>query len=170
MSYGAAAGAGAQALGSIGGAYAESQALKTQGEYQRMQYEMNARLAGLQAQDAIKRGDKAAVEVKRRAKRVIGSQRAALAAQGIEVDSGSAAQIQADTVAQSTLDVLEIKNNAWREAWGYRFQASDYMGRGRFAEMAAKASATNTLLTGGMNAITSLAGGLSGYGGGGKKT
>src|SRR5688572_4523364 len=110
---------GAQAAGSIASAYSESEALKAQGAHQKRMAGINAELAEMQADDAIKRGDKEAEGVRRNAKKMIGSQRAALAAQGIEIDDGSALEIQDETRAIATEDALQIKNNAWRTAWGF---------------------------------------------------
>lgn len=142
-----------QGIASVGNAYAQSQALKAQGNFQKQAFETNSHLAELQAEDAIKRGDKEAGQIKAKARQMIGTQRAALAAQGIDVNSGSARDIQEDTAAMSELDALTIKNNAFREAWGYKVQALDFRARGQFAELSARTQSRSTLLTGGMQAI-----------------
>lgn len=164
--WGGLAGAGANivsGVGSLSTAYAQSEAIKTQGEYQKQQYSFNEKVANLQAADALKRGDKSASDHKKSTKKLIGAQRAALAAQGIEVDSGSALEIQQDTAALGAADAVQIKNNAWREAWGYRVQASDLGSRGSFAEIASKNEARQTILTGGMKAIGSGLGAVRDY-------
>jgi len=143
-------------ISQFGNAYVQAQAAKTQGAYQRQQYEFNARMANLQAEDSIRRGDKEAKAHKKKVKGLIGSQRAAMAAQGIEVNADSALDIQADTAAQGAADALQIKNNAWREAWGYRVAAASNQGQGAFAYMAARHQAKNTLVTGGIQAANSF--------------
>lgn len=135
----------------------ESGALRSQGAYQKQQYEFNAQMADMQAADAIRRGDKEASQVKARGKKMIGSQRAALAAQGIDVNSGSAADIQEETDVFSTEDAMTVRSNAWREAFGFRAQAMEARNSGAFAELAANNKASNTLLTGGMKAAGHLA-------------
>ncbi len=132
------------------GAFEQSEAAKQQGEYQRRAYEMNARIAGEAAEDAILRGDKAAQAHKGKVKSLIGSQRAALAAQGIDVGSGSALDIQVDSAGLGAMDELTIKNNAWREAYGLRTQAVQSLSQARYAESAASNTSRNTLLTGGL--------------------
>jgi hypothetical protein len=148
---------------SLAAAYQQSETMKAQGDFQRQQFETNARLAEMQAQDTIKRGDEDAAAYKKQVKQVIGSQRAAMAAQGIELDSGSALDIQEETAGIGALDALTIKNNAWREAWGYRMQASSMAGQGAMAQIGARNDARNTMLTGGMNAANFYVRGLASY-------
>lgn len=138
---------------SLGNAYSQGESLKQQGKYQRDQYEFNARGAELQAKDAIKRGEKDASTVMTRGKAVAGAQKVALAAQGIDIESGSAAELQADTKAAIAQDVQTVQNNAWREAWGYQFQALSLNSQGQMAEAAARNTARDTLLTGGAQAV-----------------
>lgn len=167
---------GLMALSSIGGAYSQAQAELAQGDYQRTMFRLNARMAEFQATEAISRGDREAAKAIRRgyresaiARRVgrqtAGSQKAALAAQGIDVGSGSAADILQETAIFSELDQIEIqknasldaltiKNNAWREAWGLKTQASAYESEARMALHTAKRKSKNTLLTGGIRALT----------------
>jgi len=146
--------------------YSQSQAQKQQGAYEASIYETNARLAEIQAKDAIRRGELASTEKKKQTKQLIGSQRARLAAQGQELGlrESDALLIQEETAEFGALDALEIRNNAWREAWGYRVQASDYLSRAKFARLTAKQKARNTLLTGGLQAAGQIASGAATYG------
>jgi hypothetical protein len=150
------AASGAAAVGafsSASNAYSQSQAMKSQGEWSRMQSETNARLAKMQADDAIKRGDKEAQEHRKQTSQLIGKQRANMAAQGIELDSGSALEIQQEAKVMGEADALTIKNNAWKEAWGYRVNAQNIRGQGRIDEMTAKHGARQTLITGGLQTL-----------------
>jgi hypothetical protein len=150
-----AAGFGMQGMASFGAAYSQSQADKAQGAYQRQQYEANQQFAEIQAEDARIRGEKDARLIRGKAQQIKGDQRAALAAQGIDVNSGSAMDLQVETDVMSAQDAMTAKNNAWREAWGYKIQASSYGSQGRFAEMAAQNSSRNTLITGGLSFLSS---------------
>lgn len=144
-------------------ARSQASALRSQGAYERQTFETNSRLAAIQAEDAIRRGDKEATELKKNTKRLIGSQRAALAAQGLDLEADDALAIQQETAELGAQDALTLKNNAWREGWGFRVQAQDSASRGAFAEVTAKNTARNTLLTGGLNAARELAGGYYSY-------
>lgn len=112
----------------------------------------NARIAEMQAVDAIARGRESERRFRQDVSGLVGAERAALAAQGIEVDTGDALQIQEDTAALGELDALTIRNNAAREAWGYRVQAADYRAQGELARTEGTFGAFSTLLTGGAQA------------------
>lgn len=139
-----------QSVSSFGTAYSQSEAMRSQGDYQARMAEANANLANIKALDADQRGNLAANRLDMQTTRMIGTQRAGLAAQGVDVDYGSAAAVQKDTATLGALDALTIRNNAWREAWGYKTQALNDSYSGKFAKMAADSDADNTLLTGGM--------------------
>lgn len=148
---------GIKALGSLSSSFAQSKATSAQGDYESSIYESNARLKDMMAADAVKRGAAEAIKAKQASKRLIGSQRAALGAQGIDIESGSALDIQKETASLGAEDALNIKNNAWRESWGYQVQANDLRGRAEMSRLTAKAKSKNTLLTGGLSAVKDIA-------------
>lgn len=157
---------GAQAVGAIGSAYASAKAQQSQGVYQSEMAKVNATFAEEQSSEAIQAGNKSANRVESGAQQTMGSQRAALAAQGIDVDVGSAAQVQSGTQNQAALAELTIKNNAYLQAWGYKVQATNDIYSGKFAGMAANNAASSTLLTGGLQGVGYAAGGFrNNYGG-----
>jgi len=114
--------------------------------------DFNARMSELRAVDAIRRGRRASTEVRRRGKTKVGAQRAALAAQGIDISEGSALEIQEETAELSELDALTVKNNAAREALGFKIKAADERFGGELARISANVRASQTILTGGMQA------------------
>lgn len=142
-----------QASNSLLSAYQQAGALREQGRYQQQQLEFNARISELQAEDATARGDREAGAARRVGKQVRGAQRAALAAQGVDVNSGSAADVQDETTQLAEADAQTIRANAWREAWGFRAQAQQARGQGRMGMLAANNQARSTILTGGLQAI-----------------
>lgn len=152
-SYGLMAGIYAiQGLSAWSSSRSNANAQRALGEYQLQQNETNARLSKMQAEDALKRGDLHAGVARRRGAAVKGAQRVNAAAQGIDINTGSAAAIQAETEQMSDLDVANAKNNAWREAWGYQVQADQYSGRGRMAKISGDYQAKQTVLTGNLEA------------------
>lgn len=142
-----------QMFSSVGSSYAQSSALKAKGAYDASIAEANRKVSDYAAEDALKRGDKAAMEHGKAVRSLIGKQRANFAAQGIDVGSGSAADFQNESEFLGSLDALTIKNNAAREAFGYRTQSINYASQAKFARLAASNQATTTLLTGGLNAL-----------------
>lgn len=130
------------------GGYTQSKALQSQAEFQKQQFDQNSLLAELQADDAIRRGDKAAAAQIRKGDQVVGAQRAAFAANGVDVNYGSARDIQEQTMDISQADADRTKHNAQLEAWGYKMAAVQASGAGRFAEAAGMGAARNTMLSG----------------------
>ena len=148
-------------------AQTDSDAIKAESVFRANQMEFNARLKEKQAEDSLKRGHEAVTEQRKRTKRVIGTQRAALAAQGINIDDGSALAIQEDTAMIGELDALTIKNNAWREAWGHKAEAADLKSSANFTRVAGEYEAKQAIVTGGLSAIQSgmsLGSSISGFG------
>jgi hypothetical protein len=149
----AAAGSFIQAGSAIGGSLAQAQQYKTQADYEKSVADSNAIMAEIQARDIITRGNKEAEKLKQKGKEIVGAQRTALAAQGIDIESGSALDVQLDTASQIAGDIVTIRNNAWLEAWGLRYQSTQYSFQGQMAYMAGQNKAKTTLLTGGMEAV-----------------
>jgi len=146
------------------GGLLEAESYRAQGAYQQMVANFNSDLSLMQAEDAVQRGESTASRIKTQANQLQGTQRAAYAAQGVEVDSGSAAEIQADTKRMATLDAITARNNAAREAWGFKVQAFNYRTQGEMAKRGADSKAVSTIITSGANYIDSLS-----QGGGGSK-
>ena len=120
----------ASAFGSASVARYQNSIAKAQANIARI----NAQTMELNAQYALKRGEDAIVQKTMAAGRMKSSQRAALAANGIAVGEGSAAELQASTDIVKEIDTNTIKSNATREAWGYRTQATNYRGQALMAE------------------------------------
>jgi hypothetical protein len=145
----------ADAFSEMGSGYAQSEALKSQGEIRKQMYDTNARLAKMQASDAIQRGEKAASKVRLGVRKMKGTQRVGYAAQNVDVFSGSAAAVQEETSVMGAMDEDQVRNNAWLEAWGYRSQALNFEGQGEMEMLTSRAQARNTMLTAGMKAFGS---------------
>lgn len=151
------------ALASIGSAYAQSQAMRAQASFNDKMAAINARFSQLRGDDAIARAEK---DVKRRrleAKKTIGAQRASFGAQGIALDSGTALEAQEETAAFSASDVLTLRNNAWREAWGYKVEAMTGQAHASIESSGTRFAAGQTLLTGGITAARDIAGSAREY-------
>lgn len=136
-----------------------------QGKYLDKVSKVNAGISEQAAKDALARGKVEADDMRQQTKQVIGTQRTGFAANGIDVNTGSAGQIQNDTAALGELDALTILNNAAREAYGYRVQAVDQRQQGKLAKYQGKMEAFGSIL-GGVEKAYSL-GMFDGAGGGG---
>lgn len=99
---------------------------KQQANYQAQIAQRNAGLAEQSAKDALDRGQVAEQQQYRRTAQLSGAQRAAMAANGIDPDSGSGAAIQLDTASLGAQDAQTIRENAMRETKGYEINAANY--------------------------------------------
>lgn len=91
----------------------------------------NAKVAEIQAQDAITRGNEEASKVRRQYAQMAGRQRAELAAKGLDLTEGTTADVIDQTDFFSQIDQNTARDNAAREAWnlrarrqGYQYEAS----------------------------------------------
>lgn len=149
---------GVVALGSSVSAYGQMHA----GNETKRIYDTNAGYAELQAVDAEKRGRVAETRQRRQTAQVIGSQRVSLAGQGVDVNRGTALEVQADSAYLGELDALTIRNNAAKEAWGYRVQAEDMRAKGKIARREGQFGAFRTILgSAGSVLLAKYGGGLS---------
>lgn len=95
---------------------------------------INAQMMEWQAQSRLHANTKDQVRLTMQAGKTKASQRAALAANGVAVGEGSAAELQASTDIIKEIDSNQLTENARREAWGMRMQAANYEGQALMAE------------------------------------
>lgn len=130
------------------GAFFNASAARSQGKIA----EVNARMARLAAYSAMDAGQKEAGRLSMKAGQIKSSQRVAMAANGIDLGSGNAAELQASTDLMKEIDMNTIKSNAVRSAWGYKTQAMNYDNQAKALKSTSPVTAAgNTLLTGATN-------------------
>lgn len=142
-------GAGFSAVGAYSQAKNQQAALQAEAQVQ----QNNAVLAGWQAEDSIARGEEAANRANMKGAQVKGTQRAAMAANGIDLGVGSAQNVLNDTDYLTAVDAATLRDNAAREAWGYRMQARGYVDKSTAARNGA--SSINPWLSAGTSLLTS---------------
>lgn len=145
----------ASLFGTAQGQRQQAASARTQGNYVGAIADQNAVLDEQQGRDATARGEETAGRIGLGARQLVGSQRAAQAAQGLDVNTGTPATLQDETQALSEFDKLTARNNAAREAWGYSVNAANERAAGTNARLAGEnegnalqAKAYSTLLTG----------------------
>ncbi len=141
-----AAGAASNVAGSYFSARGQQSALRYQADIA----DTNARLSELSAQSELVRGQREEQASRLRTAQLKSSQRVALAANGIDLGQGSAAEILTSTDYMGEVDANTIAANAVRQAWGYRTQGMNYQNEALMRR--ATASAINP----GMTAATTL--------------
>lgn len=116
------AGAATSAVGAYYGAQSQQSALGYQADIAAL----NAHMAEMSAQQELFKGNTAVANLTQRAGQIKGAQRAAMAANGIDLGSSSATEVLTSTDMAKENDVNTITANAVRAAWGYRTQATNY--------------------------------------------
>ncbi|WP_156948444.1 virion core protein, T7 gp14 family [Marinobacterium jannaschii] len=116
------------------------------GKYNQAVANNNAIIANRMADDALERGKVEESQHRKKVEALKGSQRAAMAANGIDLDSGSALDILGDTAEMGEYDALMIRSNAQRDADGYRNQGVNYRAQGAMAKHQGNTGAMSTLL------------------------
>jgi hypothetical protein len=136
---------------------AGSQAQKQQAKYQAQVASNNQRIALMNAGAANRAGAQKEQSEAWKVRALMGQQAAAQGASGLNVNSGSAQAVRDSTAALGNLSFANIRDNAMREEYGYRGQATQF---GNEAALA-KASAPSTFSTI-MGAAMAAGGKLSG--------
>lgn len=113
----------------LGASYAEAMA-RINARSIRQTAEINARIAELGAQSALAQGEQQSNTLSLKAGQLKSTQRAAMAANGIDLGVGNAAEIQASTDLMKEIDMNQIKSNAISNAWGYRTQGAAKLAEG----------------------------------------
>ena len=156
-------GSGVSAANTGVSSYNQGNAALLQGRSSRSMANVNASMMDLEAGDAMKRGSVMAQRQGLRTQLLIGRQRATAAAQGVDVNSGSALDLQAQAARMGVVDQHTIRMNAYKEAMGIRMGASNQRYQGDMNYMGARGRYSNTLLAGGMNATGQVYNGLNTY-------
>jgi hypothetical protein len=123
-------------------------AQKRQGEFQKGVSRYNARVAENQAQDVRRAGVEEENIQRRRTAELLSKQRAQLGAAGVELGTGSALQLQEDTVTLGEADALRIRSNVEGQVGALQTGAALTRQTGEFAEQAGRAQAAGTILGG----------------------
>lgn len=129
----------------------------SQARYESKVAKANAGTEESRARDALQRGTSEAQSYQRRLSQEEGQQNAALAANGIDISFGSAADVRADTARFGREDTLNIYKNAQREAQGYEISSVNYLAESK----AAKARAKSALIQGVFNIGSTVLGGAT---------
>lgn len=146
----------------VGTAYAMN-AEKKAAAYNAQVDVQNAKLANTQAQNANAMGSYEADQARIRGNLMRGQQLATMAANNVDVTTGSAADILGDTAMTTATDERQARINAAQRAYGFQVQSLSDMGAAQYAKYQGKTQATGTLISG----LSSVMGSMSRMGGAG---
>lgn len=137
------------------------------GRFDEKQQIWNAAQADRAAEESILKGERQVDDIRRKTKQIIGDQRAAFAAQGIDINDGSAADVQEDTQYWGVMDEMTTRNNAFLESYGYKVQALNLRTQADITRVSTDYKYRMSLVEGGMDAAKQIGAAMAGGGGGG---
>lgn len=141
------------------GAYGHAQAQKATLGAQAAIADANARISELGAQAALRDGQQSIATATAKYGQLAGAQRAAMAANGIALGEGSAADVAASTEFLKEQDKTTLEINAMRAAFGQRQQAANQTSQANMARAnAAGLSAGGAAFTSLLGSATKVAG------------
>ncbi len=117
---------GAGSLLGAAGAYSSAEAQKTGLNYEANIAAANASLATYQANQSHVIGNMEANASQLKTAQTFGSQRASMAANGVDLSQGSANEVLASTKYLGSVDAMTIQDNATRNATAYGAEATNY--------------------------------------------
>jgi hypothetical protein len=120
-----------------------------QADYQSQVAENNAISAEYAAKDARDRGAVEEERQRNKTRALMGQQRAALAANGIDASTGTGSLLLADSAGLGEFDALTVRNNAMKQAYGLNVRADNLRAEGENASLKGQNDAFSSLLTGG---------------------
>lgn len=139
-------------LTAVGG-YQQYQAQRANADYQEQVGERNAEIGRRQAAQERDIGNIDEERHLRKVRQMLGAQRAQQAANGLDINTGSALDLQAETAGFGAADASTIRSNALRRAWGLDVGAVNDLNAGRAEAAASRNAATGTLITTGASMV-----------------
>ena len=147
---------------SAAGSIQQGNAAKASSNYNAKVADMNAKISERQARDAVARGQIDEQQQRMKTSQVLGQQKVAMAANGVDLKFGSPLDTLVDTATMGELDALTIRTNTAREARDIRQQGANQTAQagllraeGSAAQTAGYLGAAGTVLGGGSDAYTS---------------
>lgn len=138
----------------------QAETIRANGRLTKEIYDMNAEFSEIDSFEAIQDGQTNVAFYEGQADQVESDARAVYAAQDVDFNYGSAAEVIADSKLATFLNTLDIKNQARAKALGYKNQARQYVTGGMLALSQSEINASATQNAAIINAADT---GLTGY-------
>ncbi|EPK1299574.1 hypothetical protein Q011_02542 [Pseudomonas aeruginosa 6077] len=105
-----------------------------------------------QARQVLDQGEFEDAQLYEQGRQIVGAQRAGFAANGVDVNSGSASRVQESTMNQVAMDAEQVRRNAFNQAFGIVTQGNEGVRQARADYRTRRLNAFSSLLTGGSQA------------------
>jgi hypothetical protein len=132
----------------VGSTAMSAGAMYQQGKVAQATARNNATMAEYAAQDAQRRGEEEAAAIQRKGASIKSAQRVSLASRGLDLQYGTAADLQDQTDFFTQSDVATTRTNARREAWSTRARGEQMLAQGKADALNSMYQSAGTLLGG----------------------
>jgi len=143
-------------------AYTQSVAMGEQAKQEELIAQNNASMAKIRIEQIKKQGDQEIAKFRGQGAQLKGTQKAAIAASGVDINYGSALQTQEQTEMLLMEDEQRMKNNIALQAWGFKTESVNASLQGKYKAMALRNQAQGTVLGGAINSAAMVYGGWGG--------
>jgi len=135
----------------------QAEMIRANGRLMQEVAEFNAEFAEVDAYEAEKMGYTRAARYSAIADDTISKQTSALAAQDIDVNFGTAADIRKESQVTKALNLIDIQNEAYARAQGFKNEARRLRLQGYMSGLQSSGSANSTQAAGVINAVSGYA-------------
>lgn len=118
--------AGSMIVGGGLGGYMQADAQRKSLNYNREVLAQNQIIADMKAEDALTRGEERALAKGLRLRALYGRQKAEYGASGVDATRGTPARVMFNTRIIGAMDMMTIRDNAWREYKAYKTQGRHF--------------------------------------------
>lgn len=150
---------GAAAAFTLAGSVVDANNQKEAGKANQQIANNNAVMAEQQGKDEQILAARESQQSTWRTRAMLGRQKAAIAASGIDMDVGTPVDVLGDTALFGEADRKAIELDAARRAWGFQGEATNYRNQGTQAAWQGKAAGSATILKGIGSAIGTVGAG-----------
>lgn len=144
----------------LAGGYFASQNIKETAQLNKEIADMNAEFAELDAYDALIQGETDQVRYQSVIDQTLSDQNAIAAAQGVDLEFGSAGALREEDKFIAELNMMEIEKRAEEQALGFKEQAAQYRKAGILGLAQSDVQARQVMFQSGLGAAKT---GLTGY-------
>jgi hypothetical protein len=147
------AGAGTQ----IWSAHEQSKALEANADFQSKISELNAQLALVDAQEAVRQGASQQARYAGEVEKAQAQQESFFAEQGVEIQDDATGALLAESSLNAALNKAEIENQAYLKAAGYRREADNIRGQSAANQYESRLAQRSALISGYAGAVGTVA-------------
>lgn len=145
-----------EGIGELYSALGKASGIRARGKFEEGAFIENARRLNRASDRAIESGNKTAQNFMKRIRKFAAVQKVSLAAQGIETESGSAQELQLETLEIGFEDVSTIRTNAIRTAFGHKSKALEQETEAQLSRIERKLGSRVARLGGTIRAVRKL--------------